>query len=202
VDGVAGCLVCTSSRVTFGQAVLEGGPVDVPLVADVSRVHAELTRDGEGYLVESGKPAPSNGKEVARTVMVNGQEVARSVLAPGDRITLGSTCQFLFHKPVSISSTVSLQITSGHRLILPVERVLLMSNDVILGPGPEAHLVVKDLLEPVILFRSKEGLGVRYAGRKFAVNDQQFLDRAPLPLPSCFDSEFLSFSVEPVGPRL
>jgi hypothetical protein len=202
VDGVAGYLVCTTPRVTFGQAVLEGGPVDVPLVADVSRVHAELTRDGEGYLVESGKPAPVNGKEVARTVLVNGQEVSRSVLAAGDRVTLGSTCQFVFHKPVGISSTASLQITSGHRLILPVEGILLMSNDIILGPGPEAHVVVRSLHAAVILYRSKDGLGVRHAGKKFAVNDEQYLDRAPLPLPGSFDSDFVSFSVEPVGPRL
>ena len=66
VDGVAGYLVCTSPRVTFGQAVLEGGPVDVPLVADVSRVHAELTRDGEGYLVESGKPSRKTGRSTGK----------------------------------------------------------------------------------------------------------------------------------------
>ena len=67
---------------------------------------------------------------------------------------------------------------------------------------PEAHVTVAGLLDQVIIYRSKEGLGVRYAGKKFEVNDQQFLDRAPLPLPASFDSGALSFSVEPVGPRL
>src|SRR5262249_55615739 len=54
VDGVGGYLVCLSHRVTFGQATSDG-PIDVPLFADVSRLHAEITRDGEGYVVESGK---------------------------------------------------------------------------------------------------------------------------------------------------
>src|SRR6185437_5329446 len=135
VDGVAGYLVCTGTRVTFGQAVLEGGPVDVPLFADVSRVHADISRDGEGYLVESGKAAPVNGREVTRTVLVNGKDVGRSVLAPGDRVTLGSACQFLFPRPVTVSATARLELTSGHRLMLPVEGVLLMANEVILGPG-------------------------------------------------------------------
>ncbi len=64
VDGVGGYLVCLSHRVTFGQATGDG-PVDVPLFADVSRLHAEITRDGEGYVVESGKSVLVNGKESA-----------------------------------------------------------------------------------------------------------------------------------------
>lgn len=203
VDGVAGYLVCTGSRVTFGQAVLEGGPVDVPLFADVSRVHADISRDGEGYLVEAGRAAPVNGKDVTRTVLVNGNAVGRSGLAPGDRVTLGSTCQFLFHQPVTVSSTARLELTSGHRLMLPVEGVLLMANEVILGPGPQVHVVVPDLLAgKVLLYRSKDGLGIHYAGGKFKVNDRPHVDRAPLPLPASVETDTLTFTVEPVGPRL
>ena len=62
VDGVGGYLVCLSSRVTFGQATADG-PVDVPLFAEVSRTHAEVTRDGEGYVIESGRGIRVNGEE-------------------------------------------------------------------------------------------------------------------------------------------
>lgn len=201
VDGVAGLLVCTAPRVTFGQAVLEGGPVDIPLFADVSRIHAELSRDGEGYLVESGRAAPANGKEFVRTVLVNGKEVSRSVLAPGDRVTLGTTCQFVFHRPVPVSSTARLELTSGHRLMLPVEGVLLMANEVILGPDSQAHVVVRSLPDRVLLYRSKEGLGVRVAGGKFQVNDVTFADRASVPFPAVVTADGITFAVEPVGPR-
>jgi len=91
VDGIGGYLVCLSNRVTFGQATAEG-PVDVPLFAEVSRTHAEVTRDGEGYVIESG-----------RGIRVNGNETKRAVLSAGDRVTLGASCQFLFHKPVAVS---------------------------------------------------------------------------------------------------
>ncbi|MDB5313304.1 MAG: hypothetical protein JWO38_7506 [Gemmataceae bacterium] len=202
IDGVAGYLVCTGTRVTFGQAALAGGPVDIPLFADVSRVHADIARDGEGYLVESGKAAPVYGKEVARMVQVNGKEVGRAVLAAGDRVTLGATCQFLFHRPVSVSSTARLALTSGHRLMFPVEGVLLMANEVILGPAPHAHVVVPDLPGKVLLYRSKDGLGVRVPGGKFRVNDRPYTDRAPLPLPASFEADTLTFTVEPVGPRV
>src|SRR5262249_20552437 len=50
IDGVGGFLVCLAPKVTMGQATPEGN-VDLPLFADISRVHATLTRDVEGYLL-------------------------------------------------------------------------------------------------------------------------------------------------------
>lgn len=190
VDGVGGYLVCLSNRVTFGQATSEG-PVDVPLFADVSRLHAELSRDGEGYVVES-----------AKGVLVNGVSATRAVLAAGDRITLGSTCQFLFHKPVSVSSTVRLELTSGHRLPVAVDGVLLMSNELMLGPGPNAHVLLPTVRTPVLLYRSKDGLGVRVPETPFHIDDRPCLDRATLPLPAVVTANDFTFAVEPVGNRL
>lgn len=190
VDGVGGYLVCLANRVTFGQATGEA-PIDVPLFADVSRLHAEITRDGEGYVVESTK-----------SVLVNGQAATRSVLVSGDRVTLGTTCQFLFHKPVPISSTARLQLTSGHRLPVAVDGVLLMGNELMLGSGPEAHVVLPGLPEAVLIYRSKEGLAVRVPGGSFRIDDQPCRDRARLPLPAVVSSDSFTFAVEPVPPRL
>jgi hypothetical protein len=189
VDGVGGYLVCLSNRVTFGQATAEG-PVDVPLFAEVSRTHAEVTRDGEGYVIESG-----------RGIRVNGDEAKRAVLAPGDRVTLGSSCQFLFHKPVAVSSSARLELTSGHRLPVAVEGVLLMGNELMLGAGPEAHVEVPGLEEPVLIYRSKDGLAVRVPG-KFGIDDRLFADRAALPLPAVVSCDAFTFAVEPVSGRL
>jgi tetratricopeptide (TPR) repeat protein len=190
VDGVGGYLVCLSNRVTFGQATGDG-PVDVPLFADVSRLHAEISRDGEGYVVESGK-----------SVLVNGNEVKRSVLSPGDRVTLGATCQFLFHKPVAISSTARLELTSGHRLPVAVDGVLLMGNEVMLGPGPDAHVFLPDVPAPISIYRSKEGLGVRVPTGTFRVDERPYTDRATLSLPAVVTAETFTFAIEPVAARL
>ena len=183
-------LVCLSNRVSFGQATSEG-PVDVPLFADVSRLHAEIGRDGEGYVVESGK-----------SILVNGKESTRSVLAAGDRITLGSTCQFLFHKPVAVSSTARLELTSGHRLPVAVDGVLLMGNEVLLGPGPSAHVVMPHVPAMVSIYRSKEGLAVRVPNASFRIDDRPYMDRAPLPLPGVVTADAFTFAVEPVAARL
>lgn len=190
VDSVGGYLVCLANRVTFGQATSEG-PVDVPLFADVSRLHAEISRDGEGYVVESGK-----------SVLVNGSEATRAVLATGDRVTLGATCQFLFHKPVAASSTARLELTSGHRLPVAVDGVLLMGNEVMLGPGPDAHIILPHVPAPILIYRSKEGLGVRVPGGQFRIDDRPCNDRAILPLPAVVTAESFTFALEPVASRL
>ncbi|MCI0702720.1 MAG: FHA domain-containing protein [Planctomycetia bacterium] len=190
VDGVGGYLVCLSSRVTFGQATAEG-PVDVPLFADVSRTHAEVTRDNEGYVIESARP-----------VRVNGSDEKRAVLASGDRVTLGASCQFVFHKPVAVSSSVRLELTSGHRLPVAVEGVILMANELMLGPGPEAHILLPHLSAPVLIYRSKDGLGIRVPETRFTIDDRPCLDRAPLPLPAVVAADSFTFAVEPVAGRL
>jgi hypothetical protein len=190
VDGVGGYLVCLSNRVTFGQATGDG-PVDVPLFADVSRLHAEISRDGEGYVVESGK-----------SVLVNGNEVTRAVLSAGDRVTLGATCQFLFHKPVAVSSTARLELTSGHRLPVAVDGVLLMGNEIMLGPGPDAHIILPHTPEAVLIYRSKDGLGVRVPNGSFRIDDRLYTDRATLPLPAVVTADSVTFAVEPVATRL
>ncbi|HEY1190195.1 MAG TPA: FHA domain-containing protein [Gemmata sp.] len=189
VDGVGGYLVCLSNRVTFGQATADG-PVDVPLYADVSRTHAELTRDPEGYVIESG-----------RAVRVNGAETKRAVLAPGDRVTLGTSCQFLFHKPVSASSSAKLEVTSGHRLQTPVEAVLLMGNELILGPEPDSHIPL-EVEAPVLIYRSREGLSVRVPDTRFTLDDRPCEDRALLTLPGVVSCDQFTFAVEPVSGRL
>jgi hypothetical protein len=189
VDGVGGYLVCLSNRVTFGQATADG-PVDVPLFADVSRTHAELTRDAEGYVIESG-----------RDVRVNGTETKRAVLSAGDRVTLGTSCQFLFHKPVSVSSSVRLELTSGHRLPVAVDGILLMGNELILGPEPDSHIPMK-IPAPVLIYRSKDGLGVRVPDTRFTIDDRPCTDRASLPLPGVVSCDAFTFAVEPVSGRL
>ncbi len=124
IDGVGGYLVCLGSRLTFGQAILDAH-VDVPLVADVSRLHASLTRDAEGYVLEAVRP-----------IQVNGQNLTRTLLQTGDRVTLGASCQFQFRLPVPISTTARLDLVSGHRLPLSVDAILLMADTLVLGRRP------------------------------------------------------------------
>jgi hypothetical protein len=184
IDGVGGYLVCLGNRLTFGQA-MPGAPVDVPLVADVSRLHATLTRDAEGYVLEAVRP-----------IQVNGKTVSRSLLQSGDRFTLGPTCQFLFRLPVPGSTTARVDLASGHRLPTSVDGVLLMAETLVLGSGPQSHIVVPDLKQPVVLFRQRDTLGVRHPG-EFTINGQAGKGRALLPPLANVQGPDIAFAVEP-----
>ncbi len=111
VDGVGGYLVCMDDRIVLGRA----GPdshADIPLMGDLSRNHATLVRNGEGYLLQAQHASFVNGKPVAEQV----------VLRDGDVIRLGSTVELEFRQPSPVSATARLAIVSRHRLPLAVRR--------------------------------------------------------------------------------
>jgi tetratricopeptide (TPR) repeat protein len=189
VDGVGGYLVCLGSRVTLGHA----GPdsrADVPLVADVSRLHAVLSRDAEGYVLEG-----------VRALQVNGQPVTRALLRAGDRITLGSSCQLQFRLPVPVSATARLDLASGHRLPLSVDGILLMADTLVLGDGAQAHVPVPGLKQPVVLFRHQDGLAARHPGG-LTVDGRKAADRSLLRPRAAVAAGDVAFALEPVGSRL
>jgi hypothetical protein len=189
IDGVGGYLICLGNRITLGQATPDAA-VDVPLFADVSRLHATLTRDSEGYLLEGLRP-----------VQVNGTPVLRTLLRSGDRVTMGSCCQFQFRQPVPVSASARLDIVSGHRLRLAVDAVLLMADALVLGPDASAHVVVPDLKQPIVLYRNKGGLGVRHAGA-LTVNGRSVHERANLDPVATITGEDFSLALEPVAKRI
>jgi hypothetical protein len=186
IDGVGAWLVCLSPRIAIGQASPEGGPIDVPLVADVSRIHATLTRDEESYVLESN-----------RDVQVNGRPITRAVLQSGDRIMI-SSCAMAFEQTVPGCLTAKLIVDGGRRLPMAVDGVLLMADMLVLGAGEKVHVRMPDLEEPFYLYRQKDRLGVRWQG-EFSVEGQKCKDRALLPLQGTVSSDLFSFAIEPVG---
>ncbi|HZY90836.1 MAG TPA: FHA domain-containing protein [Gemmataceae bacterium] len=189
IDGVGGYLVCLSGRLTFGQAAPDAH-VDVPLVADVSRLHATLGRDAEGYVLEAVRP-----------IQVNAKTATRALLQPGDRVTLGTSCQFLFRQPVPLSSTARIDLVSGHRLPVGVDAVLLMAETLVLGSDAKVHINVPDLKESVVLFRHKDGLGLRHQGT-MTVNGQKCSQRGLLGCRAHVVAGEVAFALEPVGARI
>jgi hypothetical protein len=188
IDGVGGYLICLGARITLGQAAPDAY-VDVPVFADISRTHAALTRDAEGYLLEAFRP-----------VQVNGQPVDKVLVQPGDRITVGACCQLQFRQPVPVSGTARLDLVSGHRLPLALDGVILMADTLVLGPGSQVHVTVPEMAQSLILYRYKDSLGVRYAGN-LIVDGQPCKERGLLQPTSKITGDGFAFAVEPVGIR-
>ncbi len=153
-------------------------------------MHATLTRDVEGYLLEA-----------IRAIQVNGQPVTRALLRPEDRVTLGSSCQLLFRQPVPVSLSARLDVVSGHRLPLALDGVLLMADTLVLGNNAQAHVTIPGLKEPLILFRSKDQLGVRCDG-PMTIDGQPVTGRCLLDANARVLAGELALSLETAGPRL
>jgi tetratricopeptide (TPR) repeat protein len=185
IDGVGGYLVCLGQRVTIGQATPEIG-VDVPLLADISRLHAQLSRDAEGYLFEALRPAQINGKAADKVL-----------LQADDRLTLGNVCQLQFRQPVPVSASARLDLASGHRLHWAVDAVLLMADTLVLGPGGQVHVDLPDVTGPIVLYRHKDGLGIRCPG-PFTIDGQRFQERGLLGEAASVKGEEFAFAVEPI----
>jgi hypothetical protein len=187
VDAVGGYLVCLDDRILLGRA----GPdshADIPLMGDLSRNHATLQRNGEGYLLQAHHASFINGKAV----------VDQAVLRDGDVIRLGSTVELEFRQPSPVSATARLSIVSRHRLPLAVDGVLLMAETCIVGSEAQAHIPAPALQNPVVLYRQAGALWCRAIGA-FDIDGRTCASRAPLTLQSSVLGDGFSFSLEPLG---
>jgi hypothetical protein len=174
-------------RIVLGRA----GPdshADIPLMGDLSRDHATLLRNGEGYLLQAHQASFVNGKPVVDQVVLHDSDVIR----------LGSTVELEFRQPSPVSATARLSIVSRHRLPLAVDGVLLMAETCIVGDAAQAHIPAPALLEPIVLYRQAGALWCRAAGA-FDVDGRTCAARAPLTLHSSVLGDGFSFSLEPLG---
>jgi hypothetical protein len=153
VDGVGGYLVCEGNEVTLGQPVA-GSRVDVPILGDLSRGHASIRRDGEGYVLVAHRPSQINGRPV----------VGAATLADGDCLELGPAVKLRFVRPHPLSSSARLEFVSRHRTQPGSDAVLLLADTLVLGPGPGCHVVCRDWSQEVLLFHRGMELACRTTG--------------------------------------
>jgi len=151
IDAVGGYLVCLSDHVIIGQAH-PGSRVEVPLQADISRRHAQIRREGEGYLVE-----PLGG-----AVKVDGKRIeGAALLSDGDEFELGDGVRLRFRRPHVLSASARLEIVSRHRTQPFVDGVILMAESCVLGPKWQNHVVCRDWSGDVVLYRREDQIYCR-----------------------------------------
>jgi hypothetical protein len=185
LDGVGGWLVCLGAQVRIGQAAGDAD-VEIPIYADISRLHAVLSRDSEGTLLEA-----------LRATKVNHKPADKALLRDGDRIEIGNGCLMTFSQPVPITTTARLELTSRHRMPLSVNGIILMADSCILGPAEGAHIIVPDLRRTVILTRSRKGFHVRTTG-DVIVDGHRHKDRADLTTTSTVGENDFRLTLEPL----
>ncbi len=191
IDSVGGFLVCLREEIVIGQPGC-GSEVDVPVMADVSRRHARIRRDGEGYLLEAW-----------REVRVDGQAVrAAAPLVDGCRIELGRGVLLKFTRPNALTTTARLELLSRHHTEPRTDGVLLMADSCILGPKRHSHVVCPLWREELILYRHGGELYCRTAG-ELEIDGVRYSERGgPLRADSRIVCDQNSLGLEPVEERL
>ena len=152
VDAVGGFFVCQGAEVRLGQATPDSD-VELPLLADLSRHHATIRRDDEGYTIEP-----------LRDVWVDGRRIETATwLNDGCTIRLGGALVMRFSRPHPLSATARLDFLSHHRTQPSATAVLLMADTCVLGPAATSHVVCRHWPHEVVLHRQHGGLFCRSA---------------------------------------
>jgi hypothetical protein len=187
-DDLGGYLLCTGDEVVLGRACPDG-QADVPLLGDVSRRHASIVRNGEGYVIRA-----------YQATYVNNRKVETAPLRHGDVIRLGGSVELEFRQPSPVSTTARLEIISRHRLPVAVDGVILMAETCLIGPSKQSHILAPDLAKPVVLIRGQDQFWCKAHG-SFEVDGRSRTGRSPLSSRSSVVGEGFSFSLEPFENR-
>jgi len=187
IDAVGGYLVCLSDEVVIGQAS-PGTQVEVPIQADISRKHAKILRQGEGYVLE-----PLGGK-----VFLAGKTVTGKVLlSDGDELVLGDAVKLRFRKPHVLSSSARLEMVSPHRTHPFADAVILMAESCVLGPKWQNHVVCREWNGDVVLYRADDKIMCR-AMESIEIDGQLHDGRGPVRPGSHVVGTDFSLSLEAV----
>ncbi len=186
VDAVGAFLVSMEPVVTIGQAV-PGNAVDLPILGDLSREHARVRRQRDGYVIEP-----------LGEVWLRGQRITGpQPLADGDEIQLGSVVRLRFGQPHALSATARLDFVSRHRTPHPADAILLLAESCVLGPRKSNHVLCRDWSRDVILYRKDDTLFCRTL-EPIEIDGQICDGRGPLTLNSHVAGEDFSLSLESI----
>lgn len=188
IDAVGGYLVCMGEEVIIGQAG-PGSAADIAIQADLSRRHARLRREGEGYVLEP----------LVRGVKFDGKPVqGPTLLSDGDEFELGAGVRLRFRKPHVLSASARLELVSYHRFQPLCDAVLLMAESCVLGPKWQNHVVCRDWAQDLVLYRQDGRLLCR-AMESIEIDGKLCDGRGPLTTRSRVVGSDFSLSIEPIG---
>lgn len=183
IDAVGGFRVCLGNPIVFGQAGAAPA-VDVPLLADIRSHHAAMTRDSEGYIVEAAGPVRINGHEVA----------SRAAVPRRCEIALGSL-RLKFSQPNPLSLSARLDWVGAPRTYPAVDAVLLMADQLLLGPSARCHVVCRHWRADVLLYRRGDTLHCSAPG-EWTIDGRSAAATAPLPENARVEGNGFSFVLE------
>jgi hypothetical protein len=186
IDAVGGFLVCLGDEIVLGQPAADGA-VDVPFLADLSRRHAIIRREGEAYVLTPLQSTSVDGQPVKESAILRDKSV----------INLGGAVELRFRKPHALSNTAVLGILSHHKTEPAVDGIVLMSESCILGPQSHSHVRCRDWTSDLVLFRRGDELMCR-THAPLEVDGRTCVGQAALDGNCRIESEEFSLSLEEI----
>jgi hypothetical protein len=139
IDGVGSFLIYTDPSLSIGPISADSRP-RLGLMADPNLPTVTISRIEEDYFASSVDGA-----------RINQRQLNRSLLTDGDRICLSGKCRLKFNRPNAASTTATLTI-SGGRLARPdINYVILMDQNILIGPGAHHHIRAAQATDTVAL---------------------------------------------------
>lgn len=187
IDGVGTWLVLWNNQIVVGGPGSDDRRADVALLADLTRRHATIIREGESYRLLAHAPTRVSGRTVPDQTWLNDRY----------EIGLGRNVRLRFHLPSVLSSTAVLRFESDHRPERALDGVILMEDTCLLGPGSGQHICCRDWPESLVLFRRenrffcKSRVALSSAGRLID-------EHSPLQVGNVVSGTGISFRLEAI----
>ncbi len=185
VDGGGSYLVCVGDRVTLGN---RSGRATVPLLANVSSVHAELVRDASGYVLVPHKPVSINGARVTRPV----------TLKDDIRIALIEGVEFRFRLPSPMCKTAVLEPLHTSYLDRRFDAILLLGRFCFVGEDRSCHVYAPDTPRHTLLVEQRSPLRFLLRGPgPIRVNNLLADGEASFPIPARIELPSVMLTILP-----
>ena len=185
IDGVGAWQLCVGSQFLIGGPTLEHTSADICLMANLSRRHASLLRNGEDWFIH-----PHN------STVVSGRAVSGpTLLRTGDVICLAERVRLGFRIPSVLTGSAVIDFESPHRPAQSVNGIILMSDSILLGPRKDHHVNCPDWPEFVVIYNQE---GVLHCRSKAAlsVNGARVRDSARLSDGAVVSGDDFRFRIE------
>jgi tetratricopeptide (TPR) repeat protein len=137
IDGAGSYLILRKSHVTLGP-ISSSRSADVALVAEPSAANISIERLEDDYFLRAANSS--------------------KLLASGDRISLSPRCTLTFTLPNPSSTTATLELVAGRFPRADIRRVILLDQDLIIGPSGASHIRADHLTESVVMQATEERL--------------------------------------------
>ena len=190
IDGVGAWQLCVGSQFLIGGPTLEDKSADICLMANLSRRHASLLRNGEDWFIH-----PHN------STVVSGRAVTGpTLLRTGDEICLAERVRLGFRIPSVLAGSALIDFESPHRPAHSVNGIILMTDSILLGSRKDHHVCCPDWPDLVVIYKQDGVLRCR-SKASLTINGTRVRDSAVLSDGAIVSGDDLRFRIERLKDR-